>query len=164
MVDGKQQLVKGFAKIVAFSNKAPMPHTVVDMSPVYKDQLASAKRGIGLREDRSVIVQDEITATDRKTEVRWGMITSADVKLSGSEATLSRGDRKLLLRVVSPVDAKLEIVDIEKPRASHDASNKGKRMIAFNVTLAPSAKEKLVVLLLPEGSDAKSSVRPLSDW
>jgi len=165
VVDGKQQQVRGFAPIIAHSDKGPMPHTIVDMTTVYKGQLKSVKRGAGLLSDKSVIIQDDIEALDRETTVRWGMLTRADVKISKNGATLTQGGKKLKLKVLSPSEVGIDIVNTEKPRASYDCSNPGTRMIAVTVKLKKSAKQGIVVHLVPGGAGKTSpKLKTLSEW
>jgi hypothetical protein len=68
---------------------------------------------IDLLDRRIVCVLDEIT--DPKGEVRWGMVTEADVKLDGNKAILSQQGEKLTAEMVSPPGAKFEIVSTKPP-------------------------------------------------
>jgi len=165
VVNGKHQLVKGRAPITQFKDDGPMPHTIIDLTTVYADQLSSAVRGAGLRADGTVLIQDEVQAGKSKATVRWGMVTRADVKLNGRSATLEREKQKLGFLVLSPKGTKLKIYNTEKPPSKHDAPNKGTRMIGFEVTLEPSASERLVVLLVPGNKPTKApELKPLKDW
>ena len=165
VVDDQLQLVKGKAEISVFKKDGPFPHTVVNMTPVYEGQLKSAVRGIGLREDRSVLVQDDLQA-EKKATVRWGMVTRAEVKITGDgTATLERGGQKLELRVLAPAGVKLRIYNTEKPPREYDAENKGTRMIGFEVSLEPSANERLAVLLTPgEKAGTAPELKPVAEW
>jgi len=166
VVDGKQQQVSGKAPIVAFSDQGPMPHTIVDMTSVYKNQLAAVRRGVGLYRDRVVLVQDEIKTLDRGTTVRWGMVTRAKIKIESERtAILQQGDQQLTLQVLSPATVKLEQFETAKPPADYDVANKGTRMIGFKVTLPPSTDTQLVVLLQPGKAGTKPpAVTSLADW
>lgn len=166
VVDDQLQLAKGRAEITAFKKDGSFPHTVVNMTPVYEGQLKSAVRGIGLREDRSVLLQDDLQASEKKATVRWGMVTRAEVKITGDQtATLDRGDQKLDFRVLVPAGVKLKIYNTEKPPQTYDVENKGTRMIGFEVTLEPSAKERLAVLLTPgEKAGPPPELKALTEW
>jgi len=166
VVDGQKQRVAGFAPIVAFSDQAPMPYTIVDLGSVYEGQLAAAKRGVGLHSNCFVVVQDEIETLDRKTSIRWGMVTRATVKIETErQALLQQNGQQCVLRVLSPEDAKLELFETAKPPNDYDHLNKGTRMIGFKVEIAPSTKVDLVVQLCP--GDAESNPFPaieLAAW
>jgi len=165
VVNGEKQRVGGYAPIIDFSGEGRLPHTIVDMSAVYQAQLAGAERGVGLRPDGSVLVQDEIKSPDHKTTVRWGMVTRADVRLHGNRADLRQNGKQLSLVVLSPGDATLEVFETANPPHDYDAPNKGTRMVGFRVNLAPSTQTRLVVLLSPGGGDDTTfETRPLAKW
>ncbi|OGV56017.1 MAG: hypothetical protein A2X45_21215 [Lentisphaerae bacterium GWF2_50_93] len=166
VVDDKLQIAKGNAPITEFKKDGPFPHTVVNMTAVYEGQLKSAVRGIGLREDGSVLVQDELQAPDRKVNVRWGMITRAEVKITGDgAATLERDGKQLEFRVLSPSGVKLKIYNTEKPPREYDAENKGTCMIGFEVDVEKSAKERLSVWLAPVGKTGNApELKPVGEW
>jgi hypothetical protein len=166
VVDGLKQRVNGYAPIVGFSDKAPMPYTMVDLTSIYDGQLASAKRGVGLYKNRRVVVQDEIETLDRATTVRWGMVTRADVSIEEEHrAILRRGDRQLSLSIQSPLNVHLELFETAKPPQAYDAPNKGTRMIGFQVEIPPSTKARFVVQLCPGDPRSKAvQVKGLADW
>jgi hypothetical protein len=154
------------SEIVVFKKDGPFPHTVLNLTPVYKGQLKSAFRGIGIREDRSVLVQDDLLATEKKTTMRWGMVTRSEVKITGDgKATLERNGMKLDFRVLSPSGVKLKIYDTATPKSNLDIPNEGTQMIGFEVTLAPSASERLAVLLTPgEKAGTLPKLKALKEW
>ncbi|MCA8975557.1 MAG: heparinase II/III family protein, partial [Planctomycetes bacterium] len=168
VVDGGPQRVKGSGAITRFSPVGPMPHAIVDLSHAHAGQLQRASRGIGLRPNRSVIVEDEIEALGEpaETAVRWGMVTMATVaRLDGAEAVLEQDGRRLMLQVLSPADVTLETYETERPPAAHDAANPGTRMIGFTVRLPAAARRRLTVLLTPGSAEIdRPVVVPLADW
>lgn len=166
VVDGQLQRVKGHAPIIGSSDRAPMPHTIVDMSAVYDGQLAEAKRGVGLLPNRSVVVRDEIKALEKATSIRWGMVTEAEVTIEDHRAArLEQRGKRLVLRVKSPESARLAIFETGKPPRDYDDPNPGTRMIGFEVDVPPGAEESLVVLLEPGGvGEGMGPVGPLAEW
>jgi hypothetical protein len=165
VVDGKDQLVEGRAPMVKVVPDGPMPRALVDLLPVYKGQLAAARRGVGLRADRSVLVQDEIRAADVKASVRWAMVTRAEVKADGAAATLTRDGKTLTLRVLEPAGASLKLYPTDPPPSKHDAPNPGTRMVGFETPLEPGAAARLAVWLVPGAAPADPpSLQPLESW
>ncbi len=163
VVNGQQQRVAGFAPIIQFSDTAPMPHTIIDMSSLYKTQLASAQRGMALLADKSVLIQDDLRSNDKKAKVRWAMVTAAKIELQGNHATLSIGETSMELTVLHPKNAILEIINVSDPRADYDAANPNKQMIAFTTHLPPNTSEQLIVhVASPNANTPKTT--PLSDW
>jgi hypothetical protein len=96
------------------------------------------------------------------------MVTRAAVEIrSPREAVLRQGGKQLVMRVVEPVGARLQLFDIEHPPAEHDSPNPGTRMIGFQLEPAGGASD-LVIRFTP-GSFADSTpqalrVRPLTSW
>jgi hypothetical protein len=161
-VDGQQQRVDGHAPLVLSRDG----RTIVDLTPVYAGQLATARRGVALEADRSVRVQDEFTALDRQTRVRWAMVTRADVRIDGpGRATLIQQGRTLAFRVVEPAGATLAIYATDPPPAATDARNEGTRMLGFEVRAAPRQSQRLIVQLIPgEPSSSPTVPAPLAAW
>ncbi|MFT7488528.1 MAG: hypothetical protein ACI9OU_000922 [Candidatus Promineifilaceae bacterium] len=166
VVDGKKQQVHGRAPIIGFSDKGPMPHTIVDMGSIYKNQIAAATRGVGLLQERAVLVQDDIETLDHKTVVRWGMVTRASVDIRNKHtAILRQDDQHLVLSIHAPADAEWELFETAPPPQTYDAPNEGTRMIGFNVEIPPSTKARFVVVLSPgEAAGDPPEIRPMADW
>ncbi len=165
VVDSKLQWVAGKAEIIDFAANGAQGHTVIDMSPVYRFQLASARRGAWLRADASVIIQDELKALAKPTEVRWGMVTRAKVEIQGADALLTREGKTMKLRVLEPSGVKLETYETAKPRRDYDEPNPGTQMVGFKVALPASSRQRFVVLLSPgEKPSQDVEITPLDKW
>lgn len=162
-VDGQQQRVAGNAPIIL----AREGRTIVDTSSTYAGQLARAQRGVALRDDRTVLVQDEFTTLDRRASVRWAMVTQAEVTITGpGRATLTQAGKKLSFRVLEPANAVLAIYPTDPPPAKTDARNKGTRMIGFEVRPEAKQTQRLVVQLVPASAAAGNDLKisPLTEW
>ncbi|MBI5768646.1 MAG: heparinase II/III family protein [Verrucomicrobia bacterium] len=162
MIDGQQQRVDGVAPIVL----SKTGRTIVDLARIYRGQVTDARRGAALQPDRTVIVQDELTAGGKSMGVRWAMVTQADVKIDGhGRATLSQAGKKLEFRVLEPAGAPLEIYPTDPPPGATDARNPGTRMLGFEVAVAAGMSQRIVVQLVPASAKpAPVSVQPLSAW
>jgi hypothetical protein len=160
-VDGQQQRVGGKAPIVL----AKTGRTVVDLGGIYQGQLAGARRGVALQDDRSVVVQDEVQALGRAASVRWAMVTRAEVKLDGAgRALLTQGGKKLGFRVLEPAGAVVKIYPTDPPPTAIDARNPGTRMIGFEVAVGAGAAQRIVVQLVPQDAGRAPTVRALAEW
>jgi hypothetical protein len=162
MVDGQQQRVAGDARIVA----ARAGRTVIDASSIYKGQLAQARRGVALQPDRTVRVQDEVTALDKTATVRWAMVTHAEVSLDGpGRATLSQAGKRLAFRVLEPATAKLAVYPTDPPPSPLDAPNPGTRLLGFEVQVPAGSAQRLVVQLIPQRANFSTpAILPLAEW
>jgi len=168
VVNDRLQRVEGKAEIVAASDTGDRPHTVIDMSDVYKGQLAEARRGVALLKGQGVVVQDELQAGREQADVRWAMVTRAEVALNGSEATLRQDGKTLKVSVLEPAGATLQLLPA-KGTQTYDAPNPNARMIAFSTAVDPHKPARLVVWLRPaetaEGdSPSPPTVIPLAKW
>jgi antitoxin (DNA-binding transcriptional repressor) of toxin-antitoxin stability system len=162
MVDGQMQRVEADARIVVTKTG----RSVVDLSAIYRGQLAQAKRGVVLQADRSVRVQDEVQAPGKAVSVRWAMVTQADVTLTGAgRATLAQAGKELGFRVLEPVGAQLKVLPTDPPPSPIDARNRGTRMLAFEVQVPAGKAQRIVVELLPrQAAGAPAVVVPLAGW
>jgi hypothetical protein len=161
MVNGQNQRVDGKARIIRFSDDKPNPHTVIDMSAVYKNQLQTARRGVMLLPDQAVLVQDEVAAPDdQPATVRWAMMTRAKVRInSAHRATLSQQGRSLQLRVAGLPNTKLTTFST-KPDTDYEDANKGTTMVGFKIELPAGANQRWRIRLLPTGDNADQATAP----
>ena len=160
-VDGQPQSLQGRSEILRHT----ADRTVVDLSPAYTGQLATATRGIALLADRSVVIEDNVTALGQPATVRWAMLTRAEVRLQGGEAILTQAGQSLALRVLEPAGTTLETYSTEPP-AAYDAPNPGTCQIGFKVPLEAGASAVLRVVLVP-GAGPTGATLPgsgLASW
>lgn len=164
-VDNQLQLVKGYAKIDRFSDKPGFMYAVSDISSVYEDQLASAKRGVAIVDTKFVVVSDELVAGNKPATVRWTMLTSANPKLGKNTITLTKDDKKLVLQIKTPAEVILKTWTTQST-TSYDAANPGTTLVGFELKLKPNQKQTVEVLLIP-GSQNANKVKfgkVLSEW
>ncbi len=161
-VDGRQQRVDGDAQLIGMKPG----RTVVDLSSVYAAQLATARRGVALQADRTVRVQDEFTAAAGAKQVRWAMLTRADVTPGADgRATLKQAGKTLTLRVLEPAGATLRIYPTDPPPSATDVPNPGTRLVGFEVALTPGQPQRIVVQLEPASAQpAPAPVTALAQW
>ena len=165
-VNNQLQLVKGYAKIDRYSDKPDFSYAISDLSTVYENQLASIKRGVGIVDEKYVVIQDELTARDTLTTVRWTMLTQADVAITGKNtATLTKDGKQLFLRVEAPARINLKTWSTE-PATDYDAPNPGTTLVGFEIQVPANKKETIQVKLIPQGKEKKSivKIKDLQNW
>lgn len=164
-IDGALQRVDGYAKIDRFSDNPAFPFAISDISSVYNDQLAEAVRGVGIMNEKYVLVQDEVKALSTPAKIRWTMLTSAVVSLSEKGASLVKDGKILCLQVEGPESLQMRTWSTE-PTTDYDAPNPGTTLVGFEYELPANATETFRVFLVPE--DATGAVAPfdksLTDW
>jgi hypothetical protein len=165
-VDGKQQLVEGYAKIDRYSDKPGFYYAISDLSTVYANQLATLHRGVGIVEESYVVVRDELTTLDKPTTVQWKMLTAANVSITGKNtAILKKDGKQLTLRIDYPENVVLKTWSTE-PTTTYDALNPGTSFVGFETIVPPAHSEKFIVRLIPQGMEEKSKneIGSLHQW
>lgn len=165
IVDDEQQRVNGYAKIDKFSKSDEFVFSVSDISAIYNGQLKNATRGIAIKDEKYVIIRDELETLNRITKIRWNMLTYAHVDLGGNDATLTLGGKRLFLKVQGPGNLSMKTWSTA-PTNDYDAENPGTILLGFECQLPASAKETFEVLLIPEGSEVGAVFlnKKLEEW
>lgn len=147
--NGAPQRVAGAGKVSRFVSEAPAPRAVVDLGSLYHGQVVSARRGIALQADRSVLIQDEWVAGEQPVAVAWQWLTQADALVDGREVTLTQSGQRLRLRVLSPAQVTIAVEDVSAPRQSYDAPNPGLRRVVVSMSTPAGEPARLQVLAIP---------------
>lgn len=153
-IDNQLQLVKGYAKIDQFSDNPDFMYAVSDISSVYENQLASAKRGVAVVDQKYVVVSDELVAPNKPVTIRWNMLTSATPKLGKNSISLTKDGKTLHLKVNTSAKVTMKTWSTE-PTTTYDAPNPGTTLVGFEMQLKPNQKQAIQVLLIPGSVNAK---------
>ncbi|MET3872607.1 heparinase II/III domain-containing protein [Puniceicoccus vermicola] len=169
VVNGQPQGFEGSATIERSATGEEGAYTILDMSEVYAGQLKGVRRGIALKKNGAVQVEDDFEILDQPTEIRWSMLTFAEVTLEDDHrATLTQDGETLSFEVLSPKAEKLEVIDISNPPKDYDARNPGAKLLSFTLSLEPSADEheqRIAVALIPGSlGDIDPEFLPMQDW
>jgi hypothetical protein len=164
-VDSLQQRVDGKSSIDKFSSKPDRPYAISDLTSMYKGQLQAVKRGVAIKDGKYVVVRDEFTTLGKAVTVRWAMLTSADVEITGSNtARLTKDGKTLTLKVVSSKGVKMKTWSTA-PTNDYDAENPGTQMIGFEIKMLAGEDFWDNVLLIPgEKAVADDGKKRLEDW
>jgi hypothetical protein len=156
VVNGQRQRVAGQGHIIEFAAEGDRSHAVMDLSSVYRGQLKKVQRGVRLRADESVLIRDELKAlSDRESRVRWAMATRAEVRIkSRHHAILRQSGQTLHLHVQTPAETRLQTYSLT-PETDYEHQNPGRRMVGFEVELAPRERTYWRVRLQPGGTAAR---------
>jgi hypothetical protein len=125
-IDGAQQAVNGFARIVSFT-EGPNAEAVVDLSEVYTNA-TKVTRTFRLAGDALTVV-DRLEGLKPGAHVSWNMNTLAEVDLDGSKLNLAMKNRRgknvgLTMRSLAG-DAAWQAESIAQPRTPADSPNPG---------------------------------------
>jgi len=165
-INNQYQKVSGKATVISYSGQADLLNAVTDMSSVYAGYLKKSVRGLAIVDNQYVMVRDEIETAASEALIRWNLVTSATVTITGSNtAELVRNGKKLILKVTGNADIIMKTWSTVPPN-SWDAANPGTIMTGFETTIPANTNISLTVLLLPEGAQENSTItsKKISDW
>jgi len=165
-VNNEYQKVTGKTTVISYSGQQDMLNAVTDITSVYAGHLNKSVRGLAIVDNQYVMVRDEIQTPASETLIRWNLVTSAAVTITGNNtAELDKNGKKLVLKVSEPANVTMKTWSTVPPN-SWDAANPGTIMTGFEATIPANSSASLVVLLLPEGAQENSSVsvKKISDW
>ena len=165
-VNHQLQTVGGYASIISSSETPEMINAITDITSLYKENLQKASRGIAIIDNQYVTVHDEIETKEAETTIRWNLLTSAEVSITGNNtAVLTNNGKKLTLKVQEP-DGIIMKTWSTVPLHSYDAANPGTIMVGFEVKIPAKTRTSLTVVLLPEGAIENSTItmKKLEEW
>lgn len=164
-VNRELQRVDGYARIEKHGAGNDFTFAVTDISSLYATQLAQAWRGAAVVDNSYVVIRDELKAADKQANVRWQMLTDAEVKLSGNNsAILEKDGKQLTIRVDEPANAVITTWS-SQPTTDYDAPNPGTILIGFEVILPAGSTAGMQVKLIPASSGTEALFsKQLEDW
>ncbi len=164
-INGELQRVDGYAKIDKSSDNEDLMFAVSDISSVYNGQLKKAVRGVAVKDQIYVVVRDELETLDKPAEVRWNMLTPANVELDKNGAILTINGKKLLLKVNGPDNIKMKTWSTA-PTTDYDAENNGTIRVGFTYEMPANSVQAFEVTLVPEGIAEKAIFvdKKLEEW
>jgi hypothetical protein len=159
-------------RITRFESTPTRAFAIADLTPAYAKNAHRVWRGIALLDREKVVVQDEIQA-DKPIDLWWFMHTPASVRVAedGRTATLEQVGAQLRAEILSPADAKFQIMDAQplpaSPHPERQARNERVRKLAIH--LPGISNTRLSVLLVPklakdEGTGQAPRLSALSEW
>jgi len=169
-INDQNQMVKGSAKLIAFSPGPEMASAVIDLTDAYTGQAMSVQRGLAMIDRRQCLIQDELIRLSDDDSLRWAMLTSADIQLNRNKALLSKGGKHLRAEILKPEDATFAISSTKATYHPDEASNPGTSLLTVSLPLHAADTMRLAIMLTPwSETDASPIVRnikliPLKDW
>lgn len=147
--DGERQQVDGKAEIRTLPAKTGSVGNVVDLTPVYRNQVATVQRTVKLNADRSVWLEDEWTTANRPVAASWQWLTNATVTRTAQGLLLRQAGKTLELRVKSANQLTIDIEDVSPARNQQDSPNPGVSRIVIRLTTPANSTTTLEVQIRP---------------
>ena len=164
--NGAHQVLEGNGQFIRFQPDGPTPHSVLDLTPLYEDQVARAHRGLMFVENRAVLVQDEWTASDQTCGVTWQMLTAGEVSIHPGEIRLRRDGKSMALQILDSPRVEVEAVDTSTLLKDFDAPSPGVSRITIKLRTEAGQNGRLRIFAVPEpgGGIPPPPFQPLSEW
>jgi len=163
-IDGQLQQVRFPSPIIA-TGTGTSPFAVADLSGAYEGQAASVTRGIMMPGRKTVLIRDEVTGVETGKVVRWNMMIRVDVELTedGKTAVLRHRDQTMNVKLLSPEDATLEVMDA-KPEMDIENPNDGWQRLVVDA-VSTGAEQVIRVLFVPgETAVPELPAQALANW
>jgi hypothetical protein len=165
--NGTNQWVDGKAELTPVKEKSMLPGYKIDLSPIYAGQMAAVQRGFHLRQDKSVLIQDEWQSGERGAAVTWQMITYANVEFKKNEIILTQSGETMRLLIVSDAIALLSVQEVAGLLNVWDRSHPGLKRITIRLNTLPKSTGRLAVIADPSGKAEtikSEQLLPLEQW
>lgn len=160
--DGQLTNAKGYARIDGSIGEGADMMVTTDLSELYQDQAKAVRRGLGVIDQRYVIVRDEIECGRKETVMRWNMLTAAQVRIVDAKTVeLSQNGKKMLLIFDTQTPITISTWPTT-PRHDYDAPNPGTMFVGFEAKLPADSRHSFTTYLAV--SRDVNPVKPLADW
>lgn len=118
-VNDKLHDIDGEAKIIDFQS-GDNPIVTFDITNVFLEGVESAERSFIKHTNNSLIIEDNITLSDKAKSITWQMITTADVHIVEGGAILNKEGKQLMLSILEPKGLNVSIISLNPPPLEGD--------------------------------------------
>ncbi|MDR2146397.1 MAG: heparinase II/III family protein, partial [Tannerella sp.] len=164
-VNNELHRVKGKANMDSHSDNPDFMYATSDLSSVFEGQLKTCVRGIGIVNQSYVVIRDELETADKPATVRWTMLTTADVRITGKNTVeLRKNGKKLTLQALAPANIRMKTWTTESPN-DYDSPNPGSVLVGFETDVPANSSAALTVLLIPQSAKkVNRAIAALGRW
>lgn len=160
--DGELTNAKGYARIDGTTSEGPNMMVTTNLSEMYQEQAKAVNRGLGIIDQRYVVIRDEVESGPKETVMRWNMLTPAQVRIiDGKTVELSQNGKKMLLIFDTQIPITIKTWPTD-PQHDYDAPNPGTTFVGFEATLPAGSHHSFTAYLAPT-RDVRP-VKPLREW
>jgi len=156
MIDDENQDPHAEATIGAHFFSPDFSWVDVDLSHAYH-HLKSYRRRIGIAQAQQVFIQD-LLESEQPVEALWGMLTDADVALSGQTAELQKNGWTLSAEILSPRHAVFDLAPATPP--APPAQNPAVKKLVVRLGEKVTEMDLKVTLTLHHSGQPKPKITP----
>jgi hypothetical protein len=131
-VNDARFLVNGQATVTGFKD-SETPEVILDMTPLYGDNLKSATRRFVKESNRSVLIEDKFTVSKSTQSIVWQMMTTADVEIVKGGAILRQDGKELKLDNLANPELSISVIQLDPPPLYLDLKIDGLKRIEIRM-------------------------------
>lgn len=163
-VDNQLHKVNGYAKIDEWSDQKDNQFVISDLGKVFGDQLSAARRGVAIKNQKIVVVRDELSApADRPVTVRWNLLTAAEVNIINENTVkLVQNGKNFFITFQSEGPLIIKTWPTT-PNHDYDAMNPGSSMVGFEAIIPAGKSQSFTSVFAPKKGE-KIKQTSLSTW
>ena len=165
------QELKAFAPVECLVEGESGSYSILDLTPAYKKQCTSLKRGFMMAENRrTVTIRDEYEFTEGEHELYWFMHTRASIEIVDDKtAILSHQGKQLKAQLVSNIEgAKFTVMEAKPLETSPNPTQTANKNTSKLTVNAKASGNAYVQVRFSNVSDELSKLEakdiPLSQW
>ncbi|NGM61057.1 heparinase [Sphingobacterium sp. SGG-5] len=134
-INGNRHLVNGKAEIKQVFDTDAKRGVLLDLTPVFKNDLEHAEREITLMNEDYLAVTDELRTNNNPATLRWSMVTNAEPEIVDSHTLRLHQDNKIIdIQIESSLSVQAKTWSTE-PITDYDAANPGTVVVGFEGVL-----------------------------
>ncbi len=122
----------GFAALENF-REGNQPEATFDLTPVFGENLASAKRTFKKPNDQSIEIEDHIQTNEKTKSVTWQLLTQADVEIVKGGAILKQDGKEVKLDNLSHPDFLISVISLDPAPLELDRQYEGLKRLEIRV-------------------------------
>lgn len=134
MLDGLQQFVDGFGKVVEVKDDAAGGKVVLDLTSLYTNATKVVRSGEMSADGKRYELTDTVEGLRTGAPIRWAMVTDAAVEVQEDTVVLRRNGKTLRMKQTGALKGEWKVTEAKGPN-SWDAENKNCSQITFTVPM-----------------------------
>lgn len=147
---GMLQNKDAYIQVREFDSNDEWAYASLDMTEAYKGIVNSCVRKYWFPERNSIEITDEIDPAIGFMDVRWAMVTPAEISMNGNEALLRQNGKEFKVTIIEPEGAAFEELSTrpENP-GPEETLNEGTTMLATTIYQELISPFKIKIALTP---------------
>ena len=147
--DGAYQDITGKGEVNPLPTKKGSLGNSVDLTSLYRRQVARVQRALTLHADRSLTIEDQWSTGDKPVEASWQWLTKAAITRTPNGLLLRQDGKSLALIVESSVGTTIDIEDVSAAKNMQDSPNPGLSRIVVRLSTPAKTNGYLRVKAVP---------------